>query len=246
MVRDDENREGASCVAVMSDEWEPLEPLLERLRAQPDIAAVQTFDQDSLPAELPRYRGIFMYVHRTLRPEVVRALVDYTRAGGRMIIPHHGIASSKVRSPEWLDFVGVRIAPRDDPDRPWRVIADVTHTFVNVRPGHYITSHRVAYDAQQPFQVSPDSAPRVLPALRFPDTEVFVNQQHAPGRNKTILFGSLCVDPHSGEEISLPGTGWLEPSGAGWIFYFQPGHRPEDFQHPAYQQILLNCLTWTA
>ena len=243
MERHRESQEDASPVAVVSDEWEPLQPLLAFLKGQPRIADVQTFEEDSLPTELAAYRGIFMYVHRALRPETIRTLVEYTHGGGRMIIVHHGIASSKVRSPEWLDFVGIHIAPRDDPDRPWRVIADTTHTFVNLHPGHYITSHGIDYEEEQLFRASPDGPETALPALRFPDTEVFVNQQHAEGRHKTVLFGSHCVDLDSGEMISQIGTGWLEPSGAGWIFYFQPGHRAEDFQHPLYRQILLNCLT---
>ena len=244
MERVNRNGEETWRVAVVSDEWEPLQPLLACLQAQPDIETVDTFDQVSLPAKIPVFRGVFMYVHRTLRPEVCRALIDYTRRGGRMIIAHHGIASSKTRSPEWLEFTGIRIAPRDDRGRPWRVIGETTHTLINVRPGHYITSYRVRYDAKDPFQISPDAPARTLPVLRFPDTEVFVNQQHAPGRSKTILFVSRCMDPESGREIVLPGTGWLERIDAGWLFYFQPGHRVEDFLHPAYQQILLNCLTW--
>lgn len=243
MERHNESREDVSRVAVVSDEWEPLEPLLAFLRGQPRIAVVQTFEEDSLPAELAAYRGIFMYVHRTLQTGTARKLIDYTQAGGRMIILHHGIASSKVHNPDWLGFVGIHIAPRDNPDKPWRVIADTTHTFVNLCPGHYITSHGIEYNEEQPFRASPDGPETALPALRFSETEVFVNQQHAEGRNKTVLFGSHCVDPDSGEVISQIGTGWLEPSGAGWVFYFQPGHRAEDFQHTLYRQILMNCLT---
>ena len=91
---------------------------------------------------------------------------------------------------------------------------------------------------------SPQGPEETLPALRFEGTEVFLNQQHVPGRNKTVLFGSHCVDPDSGKAIFQPDTGWLEPAGAGQVLYFQPGHRAEDFRSPAYRQILLNCLLW--
>ncbi len=242
MQRDDEHCEDRSRVAFVSSEWEPLEPLLAFLRRQPRVEVVQTFEEAALPAELSEYRGVFMYVHPTLRPGTATKLIDYTRAGGRMIIVHHGIASSKTRNPDWLDFAGIRIAPRDDPDRPWRVIEHATHTFVNLSPGHWITSHGVEYEATQLFPLGGQQ--KALPALRFHDTEVFVNQQHVGGRAKTILFGSHCIDPDSGAAILLPNTGWMEASGAGWVFYFQPGHQAQDFQHPRYQQILMNCLTY--
>ena len=244
MQRDNECCDDAFRVAVVSDEWDPLEPLLAFLRAQPRVEIVQPFEEDTLPAELSEYHAVFMYVHPTLQPGTARKLIGYTRAGGRMIIVHHGIASSKMRNPDWLDFVGIHIAPRDDPDKPWRVIEHATHTFVNLSPGHGITSHGVDYEETQLFRVSPDGSEAALPALRFHDTEVFVNQQHVEGRAKTILFGSHCIDPASGEEMFLPNTGWMEASAAGWIFYFQPGHQAEDFQHPAYQRILANCLTY--
>jgi len=231
-------------LAIVSDDLEPLEPLVTFLRNQPLIGTVHTFGEDRLPADLSRYRGVFMYIHPTLQPGTADKLINYTQAGGRMIIPHHGIASSKTRNPDWLDFVGIRIAPRDAPDRPWRVVADTTHTFVDLCPEHYITSHGVVYSDKQLFSAGADAPETLLPALRFADTEVFVNQQHMTGRNKTILFGSHCIEPDSGHVICQPDTGWMEPIENGWIFYFQPGHRPQDFQHPAYRQILLNCLTW--
>ena len=38
-------------------------------------------------------------------------------------------------------------------------------------------------------------------------------------------------------------AGWLKNAGRGHIFYFQPGHRAEDYT-PAYVQILVNAITW--
>ena len=81
-----------------------------------------------------------------------------------------------------MALAGMHIAPRDAPEAPWRVVANVTHTLVNLNLGHYITTHGVEYDGLVTYRPSDHpSTPGRFPALHFPNTELFLNQQFTDG-----------------------------------------------------------------
>ena len=88
------------------------------------------------------------------------------------------------------------------------------------------------------------SVPGEFFAFNMENTEVFLNQQFTDGREKTVLFGFLCTDPETGIIIMQDRSGWLKPSGRGWLFYLQPGHSVSDFKNRFFLQIIRNCLTW--
>ena len=54
--------------------------------------------------------------------------------------------AAKIKNPAWMQFCGMYIAPRNDPNHPWKVLGNTTHTLVNLQPRHYVTSHNVVYD----------------------------------------------------------------------------------------------------
>jgi len=232
---------GGECL-IVADEQEAMHVLAASLKAQGGVAS-KVVDQKGLPTDLSGFPAIFMYVHGGLTSKTEHALIDYTRAGGRLVILHHGLASARANNPDWLAFTGMYIAPRNHPTYPWRVVGNTTHTLVNLNPGHYITSHNVTYDREVEY-VSSDapSRPAKFPALDLPKTEVFLNQHFTDGREKTVLFGFLCKD--GDQTIMQDRSGWLKPSEKGWIVYLQPGHSPEDFKNRNFVQIILNCLTW--
>jgi hypothetical protein len=231
-------------VLFVADEWKQLAPLVAFLRAEGGYA-VEMSDQKDLPESVAAYQAIFMYIHGPMTPETERTLVRYASLGGRLVVLHHGMASARARNPEWLKMAGIGILPRDDPKAPWRVVAPVTHTLVNLRPGHYITTHDVKYDRNVNYQ-SPDAAGLAgeFPALDLPDTEVFLNQQFTDGAEKTVLFGTQCTDPKTGAAIMQDRGGWFKPVGKGRLFYLQPGHAESDFRNRSFCQIILNCLVW--
>ena len=227
---------------IVADEPKPMDALAGFLRSRGKYE-VRYVDQKDLPADLSQYAGVFMYVHGRMTRRTEKRLIDYTQAGGRMIILHHGVASARVRNPAWLRLTGIYIAPRNDPKHPWRVVGNTTHTLVNLNPRHYITSHKVQYDRTVEYQSSDSpSRPATYPALDLHNTEVFLNQHFTDGREKTVLFGFRCAD--GGKIIMQDRSGWLKPAGKGWVFYFQPGHCESDFRNRNYCQIILNCLTW--
>jgi len=229
-------------ILIVADEQEAMHALAASLRAQGGIESTMV-GQKGLPADLAGFPTIFMYVHGGLKAKTEHALIAYTRAGGRLIILHHGLASARAKNPDWLAFTGMYIAPRNHPTHPWRVVGNTTHTLVNLHPQHYITSHKVTYDRTVEYQSSDSpSRPAKLPALDLPDTEVFLNQHFTDGREKTVLFGFMCQD--GDKTIMQDRSGWYKPAGKGHIFYLQPGHRAEDFKNRNYVQIILNCLTW--
>ena len=67
--------------------------------------------------------------------------------------------------------------PRDSPTSPWKVIRGDVQV-INLRPGHYVTSHKVRWDRTVAY--TPSDAPSVeqqLPAIELPNTEAFLNTQ---------------------------------------------------------------------
>jgi hypothetical protein len=206
---------------------------------------IRRIDQKDLGGDLRACHAVFMYIHGPFDAAAEKVLIEYVTGGGRLVVLHHGIASARVRNPDWLRMAGVAISPRDDPKHPWRVIGQTTHTLVNLQPGHYITSHNVTYGRTVEYVSSDAPGPAVKrPALDLPNTEVFVNQQFTDDPRKTVLFGSMCIDPQTGQTIMQDRGGWYKPAGSGWLFYLQPGHAESDFRERNYCQIILNCLTW--
>ena len=229
---------------IVADEPRPMQVLAEFLKSEGGGAG-PIVDQKDLPADVAGYDAVFMYIHGPMTPATERALVDYARGGGRLVLLHHAVASARVNNPEFLRLVGIYMAPRDDPRLPWRVIEGIPYALVNLQLRHYITTHKVAYDRTVEYLSSDaPSAAGPFPAIELAGTEVFLNQQFTDGREKTVLAGFRIVDPKSGAVIMQDRAAWYKPAGKGWVFYFQPGHRAEDFANRNYAQMILNCLTW--
>ncbi|MBM4017698.1 MAG: ThuA domain-containing protein [Planctomycetes bacterium] len=236
--------EGGGRVLIVADERPQMEVLAGFLRAEGRYET-RIADQKDLPADLGVHAAVFMYVHSKFLPEPEKALIRYAAEGGRLVVLHHGMASARAGNPDWLRMAGIRIAPRTDAKHPWRVVGQTTHTLVNLQPRHYITSRGVRYDRTVRYRSSDEpSAEGEFPGLDLPNTEVFLNQQFTDGREKTVLFGSMCTDPQTGETIMQDRGGWYKPAGKGWLFYLQPGHAESDFRNLNYCRIILNCLTW--
>lgn len=241
-LRTDQQR--ARQLLIVADDPAPMEALTKGLQAK-GAYTIQYNEQENLAENLSSFHAVFMFIHGSMTPRTEKILIQYARQGGRLIILHHGIASARVKNPAWLKLNGIYMAPRDYPTRPWKVLGNTTHTMVNLQPNHFITSHQVKYDRTIEYESSDSpSRPGRFPALDFKNTEVFLNQQFTDGREKTVLFGFHCVDPTTGKEYRQDRGGWYKAVGKGWIFYYQPGHRASDFEHPAYLQILHNTLIW--
>jgi len=233
---------GVSHLLIIADEWDQMVPLQACLEEAGH--SVEKVEDKDVEADLSSYFAVFMYVHKVMEQNAVDAMIAYAKSGGRLVVLHHGMASAKLRNPDWLAFAGMHIEPKDAETNPWTLMVDVTHEFVRLDPYHYITTNNVVYPSETEY-LSSDTPSKVVtfPSIIFKGTEFFKNQHFADGREKTVLFGTKCTTV-GGEVVMQDRGGWVKPSGNGWICYFQPGHLPEDFEQPAYRQILLNCLTW--
>ena len=162
-----------------------------------------------------------------------------------MITLHHGISSSKMLNKRWLPFCGIALFRKERAKGGWSVLGNITAELVNLRPGHYITSHKVEYDGVSSYVPSDSpSTEQKFAVLRFQHSEVFLNEHFTDGREKDVLFGVKGHDPETGKVYMQDRGGWLQRKGRGWVFYFQIGHTTADFQKRSYCQILLNCLSW--
>jgi len=235
---------GQEKILIVCDEREQMEVLAKFLREE-GKSDVRIVGQENLPDELSAYRGIFNFVHRPLAEKVEEGLIQYALSGGRLITLHHGISSSKMLNKKWLPFCGVALFRGDAEKGGWAVLGDVTAELVNLYPRHYITSHKVRYEAGTTYTPSDfPSTEQTCPVLRFPGSEVFLNQHFTDGREKQVLFGVKGADPKTGKVYMQDRGGWFQRKGKGWHFYFQVGHSASDFQSRSYCQVLLNSLTW--
>lgn len=229
-------------VYLVHDDPAPMEALASGLRSYG--LEVQLLDQQAFKGlkEQKSAAAIFMYIHGTFDPEVERRLIRYTEDGGRLIVLHHGAASGKVAAKDWFPFLGLKILPTNAPDQAWNVLRG-EFQLVNLNPGHYVTSHAVAYDRNITYAPSDSpSAQQQLPAIVLPETETFLNQLFTDGRKKTVLFGLKATA--DGRTYMQDRGGWILTAGKGHVFYLQPGHHPRDFEHPGYLQILVNAVRW--
>ena len=194
--------------------------------------------------------AIVVYIHEPILEPVEKALIDYAEQGGRLLVVHHALASAKMENPRWLEFLGIKILPRSNPDAPWFVSGDVPFTVINLAPNHYITSHKVVYSKTVAYR-SPTrkELDKEFPAFVLERSEIFHNQRITDGEAKIPLFAYRLEEPQAGElPANVPASeetaGWLKKTGKGWTIYLQPGHTSTDFHHPAFAQILLNALNW--
>ena len=233
-------------VLIVCDETPQMEALAKFLHDEAGYET-QIVAQEDCPDSLSKYPGVFNFVHRPLTEKVEEALIAYAVAGGRLISLHHGISSSKMLNKKWLPFCGVALFRKERDEGGWSVLGNITAELVNLCPGHYITSHNVAYDGTTTYTPSDfPSTEQECPVLRFPRSEVFLNEHFTDAREKTVLFGVKGNDPETGKLYMQDRGGWFQRKGKGWAFYFQMGHATSDFQNRSYCQILLNCLQWDA
>ncbi len=234
----------AATLLIVTDEPETIVPLAEHLQ---QVAGydVQTVDEKDLPQDLSSHAGVFMYIHGLMTGKTAGTLIAYAKGGGHLIVLHHGISSKKAQTPEWLNFLGIYLETDKASEQRYTWLKDATYDLVNLQPKHEVTSKGVKYPENVEYSSSDrPSVPGTFPAIRFHESEIFINHQFTDGREKTVLFGCRYEDTKTGQVLMQDRYGWMKPAKKGWVFYFQPGHRLEDFRNAAYQQVLKNALKW--
>ena len=226
-------------IMIIADEWPQMDAMAARLGEYTDYD-IHKAEQDQIDFDLSAFDFVFMYIHKPIVRDAEKAFIDFTNGGGSLIVLHHGIASSKMQNPAWLDFLGIELFPGDHQKFPWDVIGQTTHTMVNLYPGHFITSNGIKYDKTIPFHSEYDTIFQGnYPAFDLHDTEIFINQRLKDDQTK-VLFGFKSAD---GSRMQ-PTSGWYKQSGKGRIFYYQAGHSLADFENSNFITVLLNTLEW--
>ncbi|AKP51396.1 ThuA domain-containing protein [Cyclobacterium amurskyense] len=225
-------------VLIVSDTWPEMDVLANGLKENGYI--VSKANEEELESDLSGFDFVFMYVHVTHAPRTTQVLIDYTINGGSLVVLHHGISSSKMKNPEWLDFLGIQLYPRDHQEYPWKVLANLTYSMVNLNPGHFITSNGIEYEKITPFKSEYETIYEgEYSAFQLVNTELFLNQRFTDDQ-RTILYGFRTED---GSRVQ-PTSGWYCPKGKGMVFYYQAGHEELDYQNPNFLQVILNTLEW--
>lgn len=227
-------------VLIVHDEPGPMTVLADALRDKAGFTVVSV-EQGKLPDDLSEFAAVFNFVHKPMTPRAEQLCIEYARNGGRHVLLHHAISSSKRKNPKLLAELNSEVPPGRKPANGFYVERG-TLTFVNLAPKHFITSNEITYPAKGSF---PDAVgqPVECGSFSFDNTEIFLNLKFHPCPDRTVLYGITFRDA-DGKSFAQHAGGWVMRTGKGYSFYFQAGHEARDFASPIYQQILSNCVLW--
>ena len=240
----------AAKVLIVMDERPQMQVLAKYISEKGHVEG-QIVDQKTMPEDWSGYLAVIGYIHGNLEEKAERKIIDYTRAGGRFICLHHMISSGKSKNRFYFDFLGVRmdgIELSRQPAEPgghyaWR--EGIEQTIVNLDPKHYITSNGVQWPEKTIFTPADSNlGSKEYPALRFEDSEVYMNVKFTDGRDKALLLGYKYLDDRNQVLQQQVIAGWAKPSGKGLIVYIQMGHSAHEYQNPAVAQMVLNAIVW--
>ena len=176
-------------VLIIQDEMPQMEVLAKFLR-QEDKLAVTISDQASSPDDLSPYKAVIVFIHKDLHENTEKAIIEYTKNGGRLICLHHSISSKKAQNKFYFDFLGMRLdkGPMETGGYKWKAS---NWSLVNLNSQHFITNSNVKWNKKVAYTPSDQpSSEGKYPAITLrADSEVFINHKFTDGREKTVLWG---------------------------------------------------------
>ena len=234
--------EALAQVLIVADEFPAMEVIAARLKSSEKIEST-IISQKELPASLENYAAVIVYIHGALSEKAEHAFIEYTKAGGKLVVLHHSISSGKRKNAHWFNFLGVSLPEGDLAHGGYKWIEGVAFDLLNLQPNHFIMTNKVSYPEKLSctnFAGVPGE--RQLDSFRLERTEVYLNHEHKEPR--TLLMGLKYKDTSSGINYMHDRAGWLKPSGKGLIIYFMPGHTKEDFDNVIYGRIVVNAVVY--
>ena len=233
-----------SGVLIIQDE-RPQMDVLTKFFTEKGKLPVMIIKQESLPKQLSEYKAVIVFIHRDLHEQTERAIIDYTKAGGRLIALHHSISSKKAENKFYFDFLGMQLnkGPMEDGGYAWKASS---WTLVNLNTKHYITNHNIEWEKQVAYTSSDQpSVEKSNPSINLKDdSEVFINHRFTDGRQKTVLCGLIYTDKESGKTYMHDRGAWIKQQGKGTIVYLMPGHSVSDYQNENIARMVLNAVNW--
>lgn len=231
-------------VLIIQDE-RPQMDVLAKFLTEKGKLPVTIVDQQSLPKQLSVYKAVIVFIHRELHEQTERAIINYTKAGGRLICLHHSISSRKAENKFYFDFLGMQLnkGPMENGGYAWKVSS---WTLVNLNTKHYITNHNIEWKDQVTYSSSDQPAvEKSYPCIELKDdSEVFVNHRFTDGREKTVLCGLIYADKATGKTYMQDRGVWIKSRDKGTIVYLMPGHCASDYQNENIARMALNAVNW--
>ena len=241
-------------VLIVMDEKPQMEVLAKFFSAGENIIT-DIVDQEHLPQKFSDYRAVIYYIHGGLSEEAEKAVIDYTKGGGKYICLHHSISSGKANNKYYFDFLGIQL---DDPEfSPYPVkpgggygwlesdAKGINYMLVNLNPNAFVTNNKIEWGQPVDYQSSDDlTIKRKYPAIVFKNTEAYFNHKFTDGREKTVLCGFKFLDPRNNELFMQDRAVWYKPYGKGIIYYFMPGHFASDYENKNLAQMILNAIMY--
>src|SRR5437867_97975 len=178
----------ANPVLIVPDEFPAMEHVAARLQSEENISS-QLVWQTNLPPDLSPFPAVIVYIHKDLKPAAEKAFIEYTQAGGKLIVLHHSISSGKRKNKDWFKFLGVTLPEADVDAGGYKWIEGVTQQIVNLAPDHFITTHKAVYPEQVAFKAASDTKERMLPGVTLNESEVYINHVLAEDKTRTRLLG---------------------------------------------------------
>lgn len=224
----------APAVLVVADEFPAMRVLARQLKELAGVEAdlIPQTGFPGVPAALAGRRAAVVYLHKELNYTTEHSLIEFAKAGGRLIVLHHSISSGKRTNDAWFEFLGVDLAKGPPESGGYKWIEGVTLQVIQ-RGTNPLVASQVVWPER--------AAGGQAPAFTLHETEVYLN--HTITRPREILLGFSYKDAKTGKAWVQDRAGWTMPAGKGRIYYFMPGHSARDFEDPAYARILANALS---
>ena len=231
-------------VLIIQDERPQMDVLAKFLTEKGKLPAT-VVDQQSLPKQLSAYKAVIVFIHRELHEQTEHAIINYTKAGGRLICLHHSISSKKAENKFYFDFLGMQLnkGPMENGGYAWKASR---WTLVNLNKKHYITNHNIKWNQQVTYSSSDQPAvEKSYPGIDLKeDSEVFINHRFTDGREKTVLCGLIYTDKATGKTYMQDRGVWIKQQDNGTVVYLMPGHCKSDYENKNIARMVLNAVNW--
>ena len=229
-------------VLIVADEFPAMQVVATKLKQEENIDSKLVW-QTNLPPSLTAFQAVIVYIHKALSPQAEAAFINYTKAGGKLVVLHQSISSGKRKNEHWFPFLGVSLPEGDVSQGGYKWIEGVEFDLVALNPNHFIMANKVNYPEQISYQSANVPARKEsLPGFTLEETEVYLNHLHTEPH--TLLMGLKYTDAKTGITYMQDHAGWVKPAGKGWIVYLMAGHAQHDFENPAYGRIVVNAVIY--
>jgi len=230
-------------VLIVADEFPAMEVVAAKLKSDAQISS-QIVKQADMPSNLGKFEGVIVYIHGALSEHAENAFIDYSQAGGKLVLLHHSISSGKRKNTHWFSFLGGPLTKSKVTKGGYKWIEGVNLSLVNLNPNHFIMTNRVTWPEQIAWSTDSATSTSSLPGFSLQGTEVYLNHIHT--EHHTLLMGFKYDFENDGRKKTYMQStaGWVKKAGKGWVIYLMPGHTKHDFETAEYGQIVENAVIW--